>query len=91
MEALFAENAMEEAGKTDPSIRHRAEFFKYRVPEELYDKELDPHALNNLIELTEYRDILEKMRYKMFEYMRESKDGLIDDFFRKVMKENHLA
>ena len=44
-----------------------------------------------MIELTEYRDILEKMRYKMFEYMRESKDGLIDDFFRKVMKENHLA
>ena len=82
---------MEEAGKTDPYIRHRAEFFKYRVPEELYDKELDPHALNNLLELPEYRDILAKMRLRMLDYMRESKDGLVDDYYRKVIKPNHLG
>ena len=82
--------AMEEAGKTDPAIRQRAEFFTYRVPEELYDKEVDPHALHNLLELPEYRDIVEKMRRKMLQYMRESKDGLVDDFFCKVIKPNHL-
>lgn len=82
--------AMEEAGKTDPYIHHRAEFFKYRVPEELYDKELDPHALNNLLELPEYRDILAKMRLRMLDYMRESRDGLVDDYYRKVIKPNHL-
>lgn len=82
--------AMEEAGKTDPAIRQRAEFFTYRVPEELYDKEVDPHALHNLLELLEYRDILERMRRKMLQYMRDSKDGLVDDFYCKVIKPNHL-
>ncbi len=78
--------AMEKAGKTDAYIHHRAEFFKYRVTEELYDYLLDPHALNNLAGKPEYCDILRHMRRRMHEYMRESKDGLIDDFYQKILR-----
>jgi len=46
--------AMEKAAETDSYIRHRVDFFKYRVTEELYDYVTDPHAKNNLIEKQEY-------------------------------------
>ena len=82
--------AMEEAGKTDAFIHHRAEFFKYRVTEELYDFKMDPHALNDLAEKPEYRDILQKMRERMYEYMKQSKDGMVDDFYRKVVKPQNM-
>lgn len=79
-------NAMEEAGKTNEKIHQRAEFFKYRVTEELYDYDLDPHALNNLAGKPEYRDILFHLRESMYQYMRESKDGLADSFYHKILK-----
>lgn len=82
--------AMEAAAESDPYIRHRVDFFKYRVVEELYDYVNDPHAKNNLIEQAEYREMLDNFRVRMYHYMKQSQDGLIDDFYRKVIKENHL-
>ena len=82
--------AMEEAGKTDEFIHHRAEFFKYRIVEELYDYKLDPHALNNLADKPEYRDMLDGLRKRMYDYMKQSKDAMIDDFYNKVARPNGL-
>lgn len=78
--------AMVEASEKDADIKERVELFRYRVLEELYDFELDPHALHNLAGLTEYKDILGKMRNRMYEYMLSSQDGLADDFYKKVIK-----
>ena len=78
--------AMVEASESDGSIKERVLLFQYRVKEELYDFQLDPHALNNLVDLPEYRDILDRMRKRMYEYMLESKDGLADDFNKKVIR-----
>ncbi len=30
--------AMEEAAKTDPEMAERVQFFRYRIPEEFYNK-----------------------------------------------------
>lgn len=78
--------AMEAAAETDEQIKERVELFKFRVTEELYDFQLDPHALNNLMDLPEYRDLLNTMRIKMYEYMQASQDALVDDFSQKVIK-----
>ena len=78
--------AMVAASGHDEEIKARVELFRYRVLEELYDFELDPHALHNLAGLTEYRDILDSLRKRMYEYMLSSKDGLVDDFYKKIIK-----
>ena len=82
--------AMEKAAETDSYIRHRVDFFKYRVTEELYDYVTDPHAKNNLIEKQEYQELLNRLRVRMYQYMKQSQDGLIDSFYQKVVKPNGL-
>ena len=83
--------AMEAAAETDAYIRNRVDFFKYRVTEELYDYVNDPHAKNNLIGKQEYQEMLNRFRVRMYEYMKQSQDGLIDDFYRRIIKGNNLS
>ena len=71
-------------------LRSRVDFFKYRVKEELYDYVSDPHALHNLIDYTEYREMLDGFRVQMFEYMRACQDGLVDNFYHRVILANGL-
>lgn len=82
--------AMEAAAEHDPEIRHRVDFFKYRVTEELYDYVNDPDAKVNLIEQQEYQELLNTFRKRMYTYMKRSQDGLIDEFCRKVVRPNNL-
>lgn len=83
--------AMEAAAETDEYIRHRVDFFKYRVTEELYDYLNDPHAKHNLIEQAEYKEMLDRFRVRMYQYMKQSQDGLVDDFYRRIIRKNNLT
>jgi len=51
---------------------------KPRPLEELYDLEKDPDEMNNLIDDSEYSDILEGLRTKLKEWMERTDDPLLD-------------
>jgi len=79
-------NAMREAAKTDSEIAARVEHYLYRCTEELYDYHADPNALNNLIDDPDYAGQVAELRERMIAYMKESKDTLIDYYYRRVIK-----
>ena len=76
--------AMKEAGENDMDIKDRVDFFQYRVTEEFYDIEKDPHALINLIDSDEYRELINHFRVRMKEYLTISRDSVLDSFIRKT-------
>lgn len=82
--------AMERAAVADAAVKDRVEFFKYRVKEELYDYVNDPHAKNNLIDNEEFAEMADRFRIKMFNYMQQTQDGLLDSFYQNVIKKNRL-
>jgi len=59
------------AGKCD---RFQRQFFERRPPEMLFDTQADPHEVNNLASDPEYRDVLTRIRGKLFQQMREVRD-----------------
>ena len=70
----------EEAAATDSPIAARLKLFLERVPEELYDFEQDPDALNNLVDdpaQSEHRDTLRRL---LLAEMTRSKDPFRDEF-----------
>ena len=77
-------NAMKAAAQDDEGIRERVEFFQYRVPEEFYDIENDPHALVNLIDSEEHQELIHHFRNRMKECLIASRDPLLDSFRRKA-------
>ena len=77
-------NAMQEAAQDDEEIRDRVEFFRYRVPEEFYDLDNDPHALHNLIDDPSYHDAVYQARLRMRDFLIQAKDPLVDSFIRKT-------
>ncbi|MGN0187945.1 MAG: sulfatase [Candidatus Cryptobacteroides sp.] len=56
------------------SVRVRRDFYLRRAPEELYDYENDPFSLHNLAEDPQYKEVLEDMRSKMFQWMDKMND-----------------
>ena len=79
-------SAMQEAAKTDAHVAARVEFYQNRVKEELYDYRKDPDALCNLAGQPEYAAMLLEKRNKMHEYMKTSKDELLQ-MFEEEMEE----
>jgi len=78
--------AMQRAAEKDPEIAARVKLFQYRVREELYEFEKDPHALVNLVDDPVYGDVLKKMRSEMARTMAISKDPLLAPFTKDVLK-----
>jgi len=72
--------AMKRAAETDKEIADRVKFFQYRIPEELYDYERDPDALQNLVEDPLYRDELRRFRKELLEFMISVDDPLAEGF-----------
>jgi len=66
--------AMVEAAKTDEAIARRVELFLHRVPEELYDIENDPDALNNLIDDPKYKAVADRLRGELLDWMKKVDD-----------------
>ena len=72
--------SMQEAAYNDPELAARTRLYSYRVPEELYDYESDPDALENLIDASDYADDLDALRTDLLEWMVETNDPLLSDF-----------
>ncbi len=72
--------AMEEAGASDADLAARVELFSHRVPQELYDYDNDPHALNNLIDDPDYADELHALRVSLEEWMVQTRDPVRSKF-----------
>lgn len=51
-------------------------YFQPRPEEELYDLENDPHELTNLADDPEYRDVLNRMRSELLDFMKKYDDGV---------------
>ena len=72
--------AMQEASGDDPEVAARVHFYEHRVPEEFYDYENDPNALNNLIDDPDYADEVQNLREKLEDWMESTSDPLYDTF-----------
>ena len=72
--------AMREAATEDEGVAARVEQFLYRVPEELYDFENDPHAYHNLVEDPAYADELRRLREETESWMEQNGDPALDCF-----------
>ena len=72
--------AMKTAGETDPKIQERVDMFMYRVPEEFYDYEKDPDALNNLIDNPKYKKEIDKFRALLDKHMEATNDPVLVPF-----------
>ncbi len=86
----LAYKAMERAAETNAVIAERVRVYRYRMPEELYDYQSDPHALKNLINDASLMDVRQRLRRRMLSYMRSSNDELLARFEQNIpfKKEN---
>lgn len=72
--------AMRDAAEQDPDIAARVELFLHRVPEEFYDFENDPNALNNLIDDPAYQEQINHLRTELETWMEQTKDPALACF-----------
>ena len=56
------------------------DLFRNRVPEELYDYEIDPDALVNLIDDPRYKSVLAGLRQQLANEMFVTDDFLLREF-----------
>lgn len=76
--------AMQRAAQNDPDIAARVKLFLYRVPEEFYDYQKDPDALNNLIDDPQYQDEIRAYRQRLLEHLKQTKDPLLKTFQKRL-------
>lgn len=72
--------AMVKESETNPEVKARVDMFLYRVKEELYDNKADKSALVNLIDSKEHQQTLSHLRERMYDYMLQTGDSLINEF-----------
>ena len=77
-------------GKLKGAQRHY--FLPQKPVEELYDIIADPHEINNLADNTEYKDVLRRMKHKLYDWMIEVGDtGLIPEpEFDRIKRPNDI-
>jgi len=76
--------AMKAAAGSDSSIAERVKLFLYRVPEELYDYEKDPDALNNLIGDPAHKERVADFRRQLAEHMKSTSDPQLAPFNKLI-------
>ena len=62
----------------------RVKLFLYRVPEELYDYENDPDALNNLIGDPAHKERVADFRRQLAEHMKSTSDPQLAPFTKFI-------
>jgi N-sulfoglucosamine sulfohydrolase len=77
--------AMDAAAAEDPVIARRVHNFRYRTPEELYDFEQDPNALNNLIDDPNMADRLSAFRQQLHNWMQEGDYPLSSSYHARFL------
>ncbi|MEX0324567.1 MAG: sulfatase [Puniceicoccaceae bacterium] len=75
-----SEGVMKRLSKTDPAVAERYHFLLHRCVEEFYDLEVDPFALNNLIDDPAYQEIIEDFRADMKAWMKNTNDYVLEAF-----------
>jgi N-sulfoglucosamine sulfohydrolase len=76
----LAFKTMQAAAATQPAIAQRVKMLVYRVPEELYDLQNDPDALQNLIDEPAHAARAREMRGRLLKWMEQTQDPLIGRF-----------
>lgn len=76
-------NAMQAAASDNPDIAARVSLFLHRVPEEFYDYENDPDALNNLIDDPAYQREIDKFRALLEKHLRATDDPVLEPFLHR--------
>jgi N-sulfoglucosamine sulfohydrolase len=77
--------AMLAHSKSDIKSAARYKHLMYREKEELYSFSQDRHSLTNLVENTEFNDVLTGMRQRMYKQMRKTDDNITYQFEREVL------
>lgn len=72
--------AMNEAATSDSFVAQRVNMFRYRALEEFYDLKHDPDCIHNLIDQPDCKDVVEKMRSQLCEWMKQTGDFLLPAF-----------
>lgn len=72
--------AMAEAAKSDAAIAARVSNYLYRCPEELFDYQLDPDALNNRIDDLDTKPKLNGLRSSLLEHMERTDDPEFENY-----------
>jgi len=80
--------AMKQAAKTDEAIASRVQHFLYRTPEELYDNNSDPDALQDLTKNPDHQAMLKRMRATLLEQMKETNDAVLPMFQKYLQTAN---
>jgi len=74
---------MIELAKTDEKLAARLDLYRHRVPEELYQVDVDPDCLVNLIAHPDHQGELKKLRSILTRWMVKSDDPLIEPFRKR--------
>jgi len=74
---------MQKLAPTNEKIAARLKLLDYRVVEELYDISKDPDALVNLIDDPEYKNVADKRRKMLEDWMVETKDHALEPFRKR--------
>lgn len=77
--------AMDVAAESDPEIADQVDLLRFRVKEELYDFNVDPDALNNLINEPGYADKKQELKSMLLAEMKKSDDPLTNEFQERFM------
>ncbi len=70
----LAWSAMEKAAPGNPAVAARVGLFRHRVPEEFYDCEADPWALENLIDDPAQKEMIDALRDRLLTILEASGD-----------------
>lgn len=76
--------AMVEAGKTDPGIRARCQYYLYRTPEEFFLTDEDSNECNNRIDDPEWAERVAQLRAQLLNWMEEIDDPLQEEFQKLI-------
>ena len=71
---------MKELAPASEEIRQRLDLFEHRVVEELYNVQEDPDCLVNLIDSKSHQNVLEDMRNRLKNWMKETSDPALVAF-----------
>jgi arylsulfatase A-like enzyme len=75
---------MERLAKSgDPYMQERMELFNHAVPEQFFDLNKDPDALNNLFEHTDHQERIAKYQAAMIRIMKASNDPMLDVYQKR--------
>ena len=69
--------------KSDARLAKRLAMYKYRVPEELYDVSVDPDCLNNIINSSEHKMVLNQLQKRLKWWMKKTGDPMLTVFERR--------